>query len=346
MHLRAHLIATPTHDRVRLEILFCYAQALFARREVERAEQAWSQYLTLWAEIHGRPMPAVAATLTPVNDLGAVGLFITGGSGAGKTFSVRTAVRTAADLFPDYRVPGSSCPIVSIDVPPGCTFRTLGVQVCDAFGYAIRNRATDHDVWARAYDLLKAHDTVLIHFDEAARIRRSKSDNEIVWIRDKLTALTDHDQTPFGIILSGLPEGLSLLERDPQIRRRFRALVSVPELSQSDIEVELPGIIALYAELAEIAVDIPFASDFVYRHAHVCGRMLGIAIDLIIEAIGIAVMSADGTLRIAHFAEVVQRASGWPSDRNPYLCADWLSIDCSKFLDREDPPPPPRPRKR
>lgn len=344
MDLRSKLIETVSVQRVQLGLLKTYSETLRARGNPGLAQIVEAEYRSLYGSMHDTALPAEvydASDLVPVPDLTAAVMFVSGHSGAGKSFAIKRSIRQFPQFFPGYRMTGSNCPVKTIDVPSGCTFKGLGLHILSAhFDTDLSQSQSEPLVWEKCIRALRASGTHILHFDEFAHVGRIKTVAELRKVRDKIKELPDRMDCPFGLILSGLPEIDKIVEGDGQAFRRVVASIEIPEISDDEL-AELPALIGELAKYAGIAVDIDFnEDDFLHRHRHVCRGMFGRNVDLIRYAIDAAKLSPDRTLRVASFAAAVRTAVGWPDELNPYICSGWETIETLKLFDHGRPADP------
>ncbi|MCP1561410.1 UNVERIFIED_ORG: hypothetical protein M2438_000414 [Methylobacterium sp. SuP10 SLI 274] len=344
MDLRSKLIETLSVQRVQLGLLKTYSETLRARGNPKLAQIVEGEHRSLYGLVYDAPLPAEeydASDLVPVPDLTAPVMFVSGYSGAGKSFAIKRSIREFPQFFPGYRVTGSDCPVKTIDVPSGCTFKGLGLHILSAhFDMSLPQSQSETVVWEKCIRALRASGTHILHFDEFAHVGRIKTDAELRKVRDKIKELPDRMDYPFGLILSGLPEIDRIIEGDGQAFRRVIASIEIPEMSDDELS-ELPPLINELAKLAGVAIDIAFEEDeFLHRHRHVCRGMFGRNVDLIRYAIEAAKLSPDRTLRVASFAAAVHTAVGWPDELNPYVCNRWETVDTLKLFDHGRPADP------
>lgn len=343
MDLRSKLIETFSVQQVQLSLLQTYAETLRARGNPALAQVVEAEYRALYATVYDQLVSTEEydeSDLIPVPDLTAPVMFVAGYSGAGKSFAIKRSIRQYRNFFPDYRVLGSDCPIKTIDVPSGCTFKGLGLHILSAhYDMTLPPSSNETVVWEACIKAWRADNSHILHFDEFAHVGRVKTDPELRKVRDKIKELPDRMHCPFGLILSGLPEVIKLLEEE-QTFRRIIASIEISEMSDDDLS-GLPTLIEEFAKLGKVSLNIDFKQDeFLRRHRHVCRGMFGRNVDLIRSAIDIARLSADRTLRVSSFATAVANMAGWPDELNPYICRDWEAIQTLKLFDRGRPVDP------
>ena len=135
-----------------------------------------------------------------------------------------------------------------------------------------------------------------------------------------------------GLILSGMPDLLDLVNMDPQLARRLKP-VEVQPLKVSLDGRMIVSALRQYAAAAKIAIDETLCKPrFVTRLAHAADYCFGILAEVICEAIGQAILVGDGALSEGAFVASYARRSGCPEGLNPFLVENFLPIDVRKLL--------------
>ncbi|GJE38024.1 ATP-binding protein [Methylobacterium persicinum] len=273
-------------------------------------------------------------------------LVVVGEAGTGKTESLSRLFRTHP-VLQGYGVLGSGCPLVTVSVPSPCTLKTLGIRLLRALGYPLARDMREHLVWNLVFEHLELSGTLVLHLDEMHNLTDGANVAEIDTIQKTLKALMVSPEWPVGLVVSGLPSIVPDLRAVEEIRRRGR-FVRVPLL---DIPGDLSSVAQVITHLAGIAgvtVEKDFAENTAPRLAHAGIHRFGIAVELVHEAIEIAI--ADGVpLDLDTFATAYFDRTGVGDLLNPFVAVSWAEIDCSLILLDEAPPEqvlPADPRKR
>lgn len=275
-------------------------------------------------------------------------LLVTGESGAGKSTILDRAFRTHP-AFAGFRVPGSGCPLVSVEVPGSCTLMQLGRELLATLGYPLAARRSEGEVWEQARMRLEMFDVRLIHFDEAHNVIRGADVKQSAKIQKTLKALLNSPTHPVSLILSGLPELTLFLESLTENRRRAVFLRLEP-LTPTD----LPPLRAAMASLAAaggLSASTEALEAIAPRLSHTALHQLGSAIEIVHGAIEEALLRGANALTIEDFAAFYAFRTGNGAAMNPFLAPDWAAVDCTRALRRGAPTPPleiatPAPRRR
>lgn len=154
------------------------------------------------------------------------GLILDGDSTVGKTTTTKALMRYVHDQytrqFPGYD-PGSTVPIVYVEVPPASTAKELMKTFASYFGLTVRNAESMVDIRSRVIDVINAAGTQLIVVDELHNLAgRSVARGESV---DVLKSL--HNELPCTFLYAGINLGAGELlsgARGQQMSGRFNML--------------------------------------------------------------------------------------------------------------------------
>lgn len=75
-------------------------------------------------------------------------------------------------------------------------------------------------------------------------------------------------------------------------------------------------------------------TEFLKILIHASGYRFGMAIEIAIEAIGLAKLERDEEITMDHFAEAYFVRMNCDDEMNPFISRFWRSIDTSKAMDR------------
>lgn len=262
-------------------------------------------------------------------------------SGAGKTRSLNRLFGRHPAL--DGRAPGEpGCPVLSLSAPSPCGVKELGRSVLAATGYPLSRRNLDGpEIWAIVRGRLEALGILVIHIDEAQHATQLRDAGERQKLRNTVKALMVDPAHPVAVILSGLPEIAEFLEPDVQLSRRAQwysvAPVALPEDGEA-LRKTLSG----NAELVGLALDQDTVRQLLPRLVHASDGRLGVLVEEIQDALRFALEAKAPRLLLEHFAGAFARRTGNAPAYNPYMRADFRSVEVWRMLaDRERPPPVP-----
>lgn len=261
-------------------------------------------------------------------------IVLIGESGAGKSLSLKRLVGRHP-LFPGYMVPRSGCAAVYVRVPSFCTPKALGRITLKQLGLPITGNPPAHIIWEMIYERLEGLQKVVLHFDEMHNVTRYASDDEIDDIRNMIKTLVVSPTWPIVLIVSGLPEVVSLTQPITEIRRRCRH-IEFPSLVLPDNVSAIDDAIADLAKNAKISVKTTIHDALAPRLIHAALYQIGISIEVAQDAICIALKNgADGLVR-EHFAEAFTVRTGCLPNENPFVMPNWVDLDCTAVLGRRN----------
>lgn len=264
-------------------------------------------------------------------------LTVIGGSGTGKS---RTLDRhfLKREEFSGYGNPNSDCMLISVTAPSPCTLRLLGMSVLAALGYETTRELKENVVWDLVHHQLELRGVHFLHIDELQHVLQSRNQLEIAKVQDTLKGLMQHRQWPVWLILSGLPNITTMLSGDEQVWRRTRHVVFEDLTLERDAPL-VRHLVKLYgAEKAALSIDGLTDDEFLARLLHAAVYRLGIAIELVQDAIRHALRLGSGALAVEHFAAAFAARTGCIPERNVFSAtsAAWPLIDPRRGLDRND----------
>lgn len=258
-------------------------------------------------------------------------LFVSGDAGTGKTASLERLFRIHPILQPQEE---QRSPLLRVIVPAPCTLKTLGREVLRALGYPLARELAENIIWARIQELLPVAGVLIIHFDETHNLTDNANVVQMDNIRKTFKMLMV-SSWPVGLIISGLPSLIPEMRKIDEIRRRGQ-FVSVPLLTMPDDNEMVAGIVSGLAEVVGLSIGDEAAGEIAPRLIHASLRRFGIAIELIHEAIELAMLE-EKPLSIEHFATAFVDRTGSGALMNPFVAPNWAEVDCSLVLTDEPP---------
>lgn len=270
-------------------------------------------------------------------------LVVIGESGAGKSTALERHF-SRHPAFPGYGVQRSGCPLVTVTVDDPCTLKQLGRQLLDEIGYPLMTDKKEHIVWEMARARVASMNIRVIHFDEIQNVSKCANIIEADKIRGTLKSLMNDKRHPVCLVLSGMPEFKTFIEEDAQNVRRSD-FIEFGALTTSDLETVRETIKGL-SSVAKLAVDPKTVQEIAPRLMHASTYQMGIAIEMVQQAIENALRADARTLTEEDFATMFARRTGNAAPANPFIAPNWHEIDCSKPLQKDAARPPveqPRP---
>lgn len=258
---------------------------------------------------------------------------LTGAPGSGKTTAVDHAISKRKDLVLSSH--GKEiCEIIQLQVPSPATLKTVGGTLSEALGYQLVRDKSAALIWQHARKLLKERRTLFVHLDEAQDIYLSKGDrarNEVV---NTLKSIMNNKDWPVGLILSGTPDLLHMINADRQLQRRVRVvqLSAVSFVSHGRDVSDLVGEFARESGLS--AVPALSEAEFLKRLIHSAASEFGLIIDMILCGVEECLLAKEEQLRNSHFAEAFRKKTACLPGFNPFFAEDFIRIDVARVRDQ------------
>jgi len=269
------------------------------------------------------------------------GIAIIGNSGSGKT----TAVERLIERHPDLRLgkDGSEiCEAISVRVPSPATLKFVGETTLRSFGFPLAANKTSNQIWSMIQFHAQTRKTLFVHYDEAQDFICNTSGKEIEDVIKTIKSFMQDQTWPVGLILSGMPTLKDLLNLDPQLSRRFTPIL-LPTISYTSHGPEIWKILETYLGLVDIEIGSGInQNEFLQRLIHASASEFGITVEMIIGAIEEALMVGSSKVTKDHFVATFRLRAGCVDALNPFVAADYRSIDARKLLDGFDGVEPKR----
>ncbi|MFA3920460.1 TniB family NTP-binding protein [Ruegeria hyattellae] len=256
---------------------------------------------------------------------------VVGASGSGKS----TLVKHVIEHHPKTTKPRAGenkVEIVRILVPSPATLKDVGSSILQKLGFDTMRSKSSGAIWDQVRCLFQNRETLFLHMDEAQHLFSTQNRNVRQSVVNTLKTLLNSDDWPVGLILSGTPEMMVMLNSDAQLQRRVD-IVNLPAISWSSHAKEAEAALRAYAAQAELEFCPQLDLDaFLPRLIHAGANEFGLTIEMILRGIELALLSGSKTMRVAHFIEAFRRKSGCVLGLNPFAAADYLAIDARAVM--------------
>lgn len=256
-------------------------------------------------------------------------IIYTGEEGVGKTESLDRLFRTHPAI-PGYNIPGSGCPLLSVSATASTSPIALGHAILEKAGRPIRKVLREDAVWAQVHHQLQLAGIAILHLDEMHNLTDNATANQIDHIRKRLKALMVSPTWPVALIISGLPSIAPEMRVVGEIRRRG-LFIQMPLMEMPADADLVKAAVEKTCKLADLALPDD-RSLLAGRLVHAAIYRFGVMIELIQEAVELALLEKAQQLKIEHFAGAYADRTGSGPRMNPFLAADWLQLDCSLVL--------------
>ncbi|MEP3342952.1 MAG: TniB family NTP-binding protein [Hyphomicrobiales bacterium] len=259
------------------------------------------------------------------------GLVVVGASGSGKTTAVEQLIRKHPSPEDVGDVPIAE--VVSLRVPSPATVKHVGMTLLAALGYPMAREPSAAIIWDNARSRLRLRRTLFVHFDEAQDFFNNQNGRELQAVINTVKSLMQDPEWPVGIILSGMPSLVEMINEDIQLSRRLKP-VYIPPVSLTTHGSDIVNLIGQFAEMSDL---VPFddhaSPEFVQRLLTATDGQFGLTIELIIAAIEDALYEGSKTLDLSSFVRSYRSRTGCLDARNPFVTEEFLSIQSHRLLD-------------
>ncbi|NNP76182.1 hypothetical protein A7P54_07090 [Acinetobacter sp. Ac_3412] len=245
-------------------------------------------------------------------------MFITGGSGVGKT----SLIRQYSDRWPPIEMPdGDILPVFKTSIPASATIKSVATAMLSDLGDLAATHGTTVIQSNRLYSLVHQCKVELIIIDEFQHLIDNKTQRVIGLVADWIKMFIEITKIP--VILIGMPESETILNQSPQLRRRFLIKKRLtPFLWDSEVNRN-----EFRKFLAEVDKSLPFdkysnlASEEIAYRLFVASKGTAANIMALIKRASYdAFRHNDSSLALHHFAnafESIQYDTTLPN--NPFL---------------------------
>lgn len=254
------------------------------------------------------------------------GIAVVGAAGSGKSTLVHRVLTQHPDIL-QPRLGEEKAEVVSITVPSPATLKDVGSSILGAVGYDTMRKSSAGAIWDQARTLLRNRGTLFVHLDEAQHLFTSQNRNVQNTVVDTLKTLMNSNDWPVGLILSGTPKMLEMINSDDQLTRRID-MVNLAAISWTSHGKEVRSVFSVYAMKAGLEVCSTLQPDaFLPRLIHAGSNEFGLTVEWVLRAIEVALLTGAKKLQAQHFAEAFHRKSGCVRGLNPFVVSDYLAVD-------------------
>ena len=258
------------------------------------------------------------------------GVMVVAPSGEGKSSLIGRALSGFHQIGDEgYREPGHSGfnqvepEMLALVTPSPGTMKALGLELLGKLGYTdVSERRERWNIWKLVRHRLALNGVRLIWLDEAQHILAEGS------VAERSSALNAIKTLMVGedaccVVLSGIESLEQVRTIDPQIERRFTLFRLTPMTGPKERR-KLGVILAEFCGVAGLGV--PLDPQIIARLLHGVDGRFGRAIEVMIEAIALALKHNSADLDCQHFAESWAISTACEPSRNVFLAANWADI--------------------
>lgn len=271
------------------------------------------------------------------------GAALIGPPGSGKSRMVRESIAAFHTVAEASGGREFGHKIVSVIVPGRASVKDTSKEILRKFGYQVNGSRDDDYLFRKLKELMKEHRIAGLHLDEVQDAGRYATTETMDGFAKRFRNLTQDEEWPICLFLSGTLEGRDFINHDGTITRRLRPIEIRPMTLASE-GCFLRDSIATLLEKAGFSDDVGLMGldEFVQVLMHAAAYRFGLAIEITIEAIGEAIEDGPSFLALDYFAGAYFVRTNCDDDMNPFMTPHWSGIDTTKALarkDREGPSP-------
>jgi hypothetical protein len=210
--------------------------------------------------------------------------------------------------------------------------KSLGLEILKKTGYAeVADRRERWSIWKVVRRQIALKGVRLLWLDEAQHILGLGGAAEQRAALDAIKTLM-MGENACAVVLSGL-DVLELVRRvDPQIERRFTFFRPQRMVGPKERR-RLKAILTEFC--GEAALGAPVEPDIVDRILHAVDDRFGCAIEVMVEAVALAVKQHSKVLDLQHFSESWAITSGCEPSLNAFIAEKWADIPSKRDTNDE-----------
>lgn len=260
------------------------------------------------------------------------GVMLIGEPGSGKSHLMeRTLSKLTVLQEGEYGRPR----YLGCSVPSPATFKSMALALLEESGYPDANpRKEAWSLWQDLRHRLELLGISVLWIDEAQDL--FCADRKL--ILRALKSLMQGDDAVI-VVLSGTEDLAKVIRTDPQVKRRFTAMV-LPDLVEQVDGDSFRDVTSQYCQ--RVGLGEPVEADLIGRIFHGARYRFGRALELLLQAMEIAIERGDQDLDIGHFAAAYAMNEACTAAENVFYAEHYWLLTPDEAEEEERP----RPRKR
>lgn len=258
-------------------------------------------------------------------------LTIVGESNSGKTEEIRHALSRLHEEHPTLEC-GRDVRSLSIFLDGETTWKSLGIKILEQVGYHMSPRKTEHEIWSRVRLQLKMQGYWIVHIDECQHMFETLGEKETKKVINSIKTLIKNPDWPVVVVLSGIPELLSKVNIDPQLRNLTSAyqMRSLDPLSDHDLN-EVDTAFYHYAEARGVNIDDVRNEETYQRICYAHGNHFGLIFKFMVDVFANIEDEQTG-LSLPWLAERYAAKTGCVPGHNPFIREDYRLCEVRELL--------------
>lgn len=265
------------------------------------------------------------------------GIVLFGSSGSGKSTVIDYVLDNHPHLRPKRVVKRGVERITKVDVcaikaSSPATLKSVGQSILSEIGYDSEldplnlNNKEAHYIWNLVRRFLKKSGVLVLFIDEAQDFIINPNRAEIRKVISTLKSLLQDNEWPICVVLAGMPELNTLVQRDDQLVNRTTK-ISCKKLVAETHNADVASIILHYASVVKITVHPDLRKvSFVRRLLHASSGDFGKTVQEIIRGLTVVLENQSEELTVADFAAGFREKYDLVDAANPYVVSDYRNI--------------------
>ncbi|MFC5507075.1 ATP-binding protein [Bosea massiliensis] len=325
------------------------------RAEINAARDAMGRRLVLTRNFHRiedavvRQFNSLTSTRTaaaswgPGNRPPSKAVVISGPFRTGKTWLVNAALASLKPIVAGY-IEVSPNPL-SVECPSHFEMTGLGRNILDRLQLLPARSLGPTETMERVTRRLGIVRPTQLRIDEFQRtlhpvkVGPLRLDQERLRIWGQIQLLLDDPYWPTPIILTGLPEIITVLEQPRMgfLRDRCETVLALASMTPGDTEDvhELEGGFDQFGDAVGVRAERTRDDELPERLMLASNYAMGLAFELTHRAIENALENRRARFDIEDFAAVYARKTGAEDAANPFLARDWIRVDPKRLLAKD-----------
>jgi hypothetical protein len=247
------------------------------------------------------------------------GMLLVAQTGSGKS----TTLKYYRDQFPRYETPtGTKIPVLYVATPESPTVRDLAQKVLDALGDPAADKGSASAKTRRIIHLVKQCGVEMVFIDEFHHFADGKYATEATRVSNWVKLLIEEIKRP--VVLAGLPRAIAVVNRNPELRRRFCAPHELRPFgfATDDERREFRAVLKKVHSLVPASCKCPplHALELAERFHFASLGLFDYVVKIVETAVSKTAANHDGNVTLAALAEAFAVAV-WkhvPDDLNPF----------------------------
>jgi hypothetical protein len=266
-------------------------------------------------------------------------LFVIGESGSGKTTAIRKHIADNPAFQPRTTVDGEIVrPMISIDAPTPMTIKLLAKTGLEAIGYPAPPNMQENAIWDLFKRQLRERRVLFFHIDEMQHVMRGNTQKAIQDAADLIKGLTQIEGWPLHLILSGVPQLISFLDRSNTAEKKNqlgnrKTIVNFEDMRFPDHVPHMRAIVGhIVTEDAGLKVNGITTDDAIHRLIHSMSGGFGTMIQFVRAAIEDVLYQGGNSVTIENFARTYSKFSGCFPSQNIFFAEQFEEIEPGNAL--------------